>query len=300
MSAGGIERPVPEKPARQERIPLGILFMLGASVAFSASSAMSKWLVETYPIGEVLFTRALGALFLTSLIILPRTGLTVFRTRHLGQHAMRGVSQSLSQSFILIAFSLMPLASAVAINFSAPLFATLAAILLFKERVGLARWAALIVGFGGVLLVTQPGVGAFQLGALFALANAVLFGTVTAGVRGMTITESAETLIMYQMVILVGVFAPLLAFGALAPSFTDALALGLNGIANGLGQYWWTRALHLAPISAVAPFNYFSLVWAMMLGFAVWGDVPTASLLIGSGIVVATGLSLFWREARRR
>jgi len=91
-----------------------------------------------------------------------------------------------------------------------------------------------------------------------------------------------------------------LPFGMVTPSWTDALALGLNGIGNGIGQYWWTRALHLAPTSAVAPFNYFSLVWAMMLGFAVWGDVPTASLLLGSAIVVASGLALYWREVRRR
>ena len=291
---------MPERPARQERIPLGIAFMLGASVLFAVSSAVSKWLVATYPIGEVLFTRALGGLLFASLLILPRMGLAVFRTHHLHQHAMRSVSQSMSQTFILIAFSLMPLASAVAINFSAPLFATLASILLFKERVGRARWAALIVGFGGVLLVTQPGVGAFQIGSLFALANAVLYGTVTAGVRGMTATESTETLTMYQMVMLAGVFALLLPFGMVTPSWTDALALGLNGIGNGIGQYWWTRALHLAPTSAVAPFNYFSLVWAMMLGFAVWGDVPTASLLLGSAIVVASGLALYWRELKRR
>jgi drug/metabolite transporter (DMT)-like permease len=291
---------MPERPARQERIPLGIAFMLAASVLFAASSALSKWLVVTYPIGEVLFTRALGGLLFASLLILPRMGVAVFRTHHLRQHAMRSASQSMSQTFILIAFSLMPLASAVAINFSAPLFATLASVLLFKERVGRARWAALIVGFGGVLLVTQPGVGAFQIGSLFALANAVLYGTVTAGVRGMTATESTETLTMYQMVMLAGVFALLLPFGMVTPSWTDALALGLNGIGNGIGQYWWTRALHLAPTSAVAPFNYFSLVWAMMLGFAVWGDVPTASLLLGSAIVVASGLALYWREVRRR
>ena len=126
----------------------------------------------------------------------------------------------------------------------------------------------------------------------------MLFGTVTVGVRGMTATESAETLTMYQMVFLTAAFALSLAFGFVMPTPGILLAMVLNGLANALGQYWWTRALHLAPTSAVVPFNYFSLVWAIALGFLVWGDVPTVSLLVGSAIVVVTGLVLFLREAR--
>src|SRR5215831_15378601 len=177
--------------ARREHVPLGILYMVGATIVFAASSAVSKWLVATYPVGEVLFTRTAVALVTCALFILPQTGLAVFRTRRLGHHVLRSVSQG-SQTFLLIAFSLMPLAGATAINFSSPLFATLASALLLKEAVGLARWLALLVGFGGVLIVAEPGAGAFQVGALFALANAVLYGSVTAGVRGMTTTESAQ------------------------------------------------------------------------------------------------------------
>ena len=134
---------------------------------------------------------------------------------------MRGVSQASSQTFLLIAFSMMPLASATAINFSAPLFATLASLVLLKEPVGPARWVALVIGFLGVLLVTHPGADTFQIGALFALGNAVLFGTVTAGVRGMTATEFAETLTMYQMVMLTAVFALILPFGFIMPTPAD-------------------------------------------------------------------------------
>jgi drug/metabolite transporter (DMT)-like permease len=287
-------------PVREERIPRGIAYMLAATVLFAGSSATSKWLVATYPIGEVLFSRSATSLIGASLAILPFTGLAVFRTRRLGAHAMRGVSQASSQAFLLIAFSLMPLASAVAINFSAPLFATVAAVVFLKEPVGAVRWGALIVGFLGVLLVTNPGAEAFQTGSLFALLNAVLFGTVTVGVRGMTSTESTETLTMYQMVFLTAAFAASLPFGFVMPPPGIILAMILNGLANALGQYWWTRALHLAPTSAVVPFNYFSLVWAIALGFLVWGDVPSLHLIVGSAIVVGSGMFLLWTEARRR
>jgi drug/metabolite transporter (DMT)-like permease len=213
---------------------------------------------------------------------------------------MRSASQACSQTFLLIAFSLMPLAGAIAINFSSPLFATLASALLLKEAVGRARWAALLVGFCGVLIVTNPGTETFQIGALFALANAVLYGSVTAAVRSMSSTESAETLTLYQLALLTAIFALMLPLGWTTPTAADTAWIVLNGASNAVGQYWWTRALHLAPASAVAPFYYLSLIWASILGFAVWDEVPTISLVIGSAVVVASGLFLFWRESSAR
>jgi drug/metabolite transporter (DMT)-like permease len=194
----------------------------------------------------------------------------------------------------------MPLAGAMAINFSAPLFATLVSALVLKEAVGWARASALAVGFLGVLIVTNPGADTLQVGALFALANAVMYGSVTAGVRGMTRTESTETLTMYQMVLVTAYFALFVPFAYVVPTWPDFLMLAANGVFNAFAQYWWTRALHLAPASAVTPFYYLSLVWAMIMGFLIWGDVPTAGLLVGSGIVVGSGLFLLWRETGAR
>jgi drug/metabolite transporter (DMT)-like permease len=224
----------------------------------------------------------------------------VFRTRRLRAHGIRAVSQATAQTLILIALALLPLASAVAINFSAPLFATLASAIFLREAVGPVRWAALLIGFVGILVITNPGADAFQIGTLFAIGNAILYGSVTAGVRGMTATESAETLIMYQMVLLTVIFTAFLPFGFVAPTWIDGSVMLIIGVANAFGQYWWTRALHLAPASAVTPFYYFSLVWAIALGFLIWGDVPTPSLIAGSAIVVGSGLFLLWRETGRR
>lgn len=294
-----VERPTTQPPARQERIPLAIAYMVSAGAIFSFTSAISKWLVEHYPVGEVLFTRAFISLVVFAAFVLPTAGFAVFRTRRPGAHLLRGVSQSTSQTLLLIAFSLMPLASATAINFSAPLFATLASLYFLKEPVGAARWSALAVGFLGVLIITQPGIGTFQLGAVFALANAILFGTVTAGVRGMTSTESSETLTMYQLIVLSSIYAVSLPFAFVMPAWDHAPLILINGVTNLLGQYWWTRALHLAPTSAVVPFQYLSLLWAMLLGFAIWGDVPTVALLFGSVIVVGSGLFLLWHESRK-
>lgn len=284
---------------RPDQVPLGIVFMLAATVMFAVSSAVSKWQVADYSFDEVLFFRALGSLVTIGAIVLPRTGLAVFRTRRLWDHAGRSVTQTIAQSCIIIAFSLMPLGGAVAINFSSSLFATLFAALWLKERVGAVRAGALVAGFCGVLLVAAPGADTFRIGALFALANAVLYGSVTAAVRGMTSTESPATLTMYQMVFLALFFAlGLPFFGFTWPSATDLTWLLLNGVINAVGQYWWTRSLALAPPAAVGPFYYFSLVWALVLGFVFWGEVPTVPLLIGSAVVVGSGLALLWHERR--
>lgn len=287
------------KATRREHVPLGILYMVGATIVFAVSSATSKWLVDIYPVGEVLFTRAGVSLIACALFILPHTGLAVFHTQRRRDHVMRSLSQTVSQTFLIIAFSLMPLASAVAINFSAPLFTALVAILLLKEKVGFARWFALIVGFIGVLIVTNPGADTFQVGAIFALANAMIYGSVTAAVRGMTATESAETLLMYQLLLITAFFSLLLPLGFAVPTWADAGLMLFNGLTNAVGQYWWTRALHLAPASAVTPFFYLSLLWAALLGYLVWGDLPSVGLLIGSAVVVGSGLFLLWRESAR-
>jgi drug/metabolite transporter (DMT)-like permease len=298
--AAAEEAPSPARSARRTNVPLGIFYMLAATVSFAGSTAAAKWLVATYPPGEVLFLRQLASLATCAVMILPVRGLAVFHTRRLRDHGIRAVSQATAQTLIMIALSLLPLASAVAINFSAPLFATLASAIFLREAVGPVRWTALVAGFFGVLVITNPGADTFQIGTLYAIGNAVLYGSVTAGVRGMTATESAETLIMYQMVLLTVIFTAFLPFGFIMPDWIDATVMLLIGVANAFGQSWWTRALHLAPASAVTPFYYFSLVWAIGIGFVVWGDVPTVGLLAGSAIVVGSGLFLLWRETGRR
>lgn len=285
---------------RQDDIPRGILFMIAASLLFAASSAIAKWVVALYPVGEVMFFRSFSSLLISAVFILPFTGLAVFSTKRPRDHIARGLSQSISQTFTVIALWLMPLAGAVAINFSAPLFAALVSIIFLKEHAGLVRWAALLVGFFGVLVVTNPGADSLQVGALFALANAVMYGSVTVAVRGMSKTESANTLLMWQLATVAFFHTFLLFFGFKLPTTPDAALLIGSGFANVGAQYLWTRALSLAPTTAVSPFYYFLLVWALLIDFVVWHELPTLPLLAGSAIVVASGLFLLRHEARQK
>jgi drug/metabolite transporter (DMT)-like permease len=286
--------------ARRNQIPRGILFMIASTVVFAGVNAIVKWELAYYPVGEVAFFRSLSALAAVSLLILPRTGWGVLRTRRYRAHVQRGLSQFGSMTCMMVAFNLLPLGSAVAISFAAPLFTTLLSIVVLKEQVGIHRWSALVVGFIGVLVVTHPGASTLSVGAFFALANAILISSVAIAIRRMSATESTETLTIFQMSVITVCTLFLLPFGYRAPTWYDFLGLTVAGIGNGIAQYWWTRALSLAPPSAIVPFNYLSLVWAIILGFVIWGDVPSRSLAIGSLIVVASGLYILWRETVRR
>lgn len=282
----------------QDHVPRGIGCMVLATIMFSTASALTKWQVGIYPVGEVVFCRSISSLVVCGAVMLPMSGVSVFATRRPRDHIVRGLSQATSQTLFALAFTLLPLAGAVSINFSAPLFAALVSIVWLKERATFSRWAALLIGFAGVLIVTDPGRNSFTLGALYALGNAVIYGSVTVAVRGMTRTESANTLLIWQLTTIAFFHSFLLLFGWRWPAPIDALMLFGSGFANAIGQYFWTQSLRLAPATAVAPFYYLMLVWAIGFGFLIWGDVPSAGLLIGSAIVVASGFFLFWREAR--
>lgn len=283
-----------------DNVPRGIIYMIVASLLFAVSNALAKWLVAIYPVGEVMFFRSASSFAVSAAVLLPFTGWAVFATQRPAAHVARGLSQSISQTFSVIAFSMMPLAGAIAINFSAPLFAVLLSVIWLKERAGPARWGALLTGFAGVIVVANPGADSLQIGALFALANAVMYGSVTVAVRGMTKTESANTLLMWQLATLAVFHSVLLLLGFRWPTPVDAALLVFTGVVNSIAQYAWTKALMMAPTAAVSPFYYLMLVWAIGISFVVWGDIPTPALLIGSAIVVAAGLFLLTHEAKRR
>lgn len=272
--------------------------MIGASLCFTIANAITKFEVSHYPVGEILFGRSLTSFIVAAMFILPAQGASVFKTRIPAAHVARGMSQAVSQSFTVLALALMPLTNTVAINFSAPLWAALVSVLWLRERPGPMRLAFVATGFVGVLVVAMPDRSALQLGSLFALANAIMYGSVTVAVRRMTKTESWQSLMIWQLGTIAAAHATLLVFGCRPMNALDLLLLIGAGIANAGGQFLWTRALQLAPATAVSPFYYTMLVWSLLLGFVVWGDIPTIGLITGSMIVVISGLMLLWHEAR--
>ena len=204
--------------AGRNQVPLGIAYMVGSTAMFAGGNAVVKWQLATYPLGEVAFGRTLFAFLTVAAIVLPRTGWGVLRTRRYREHLQRGLSQFGSMLCWLLAISVLSLGSATAIGFAAPLFTTLLSIVILKEKVGIHRWSALIVGFVGVLIITHPSAGTLTYGALFALGSAVFISTVAIAIRRMSMTESAETLTLYQMSIMTSCTTGPLTLGNLCKS----------------------------------------------------------------------------------
>lgn len=286
--------------AGRDHVPLGIALMIGATLFLTLSNVLAKGLVTRYPVGEVMALRSLAALGLALAFLLPRHGPAVFATRRPAAHLGRGLSQAISQTLTVAALSLMPLAGVTAIGFSAPLFAAIIGIAFYREATDAVRWAVLVVGFLGVLVVTHPGADSLQVGALFALGNAVMYGGVTVAVRGMTRTEKPATLLAWQMAVMAGAHLGLLVLGARWPEPADWAPFAALGGAHIGAQYLWTRALQAAPASAVSPFYYLMLVWGMGLGYLVFGEVPDLHLCVGGAVVAAAGLLLLLHETGKR
>jgi drug/metabolite transporter (DMT)-like permease len=274
--------------------------MVASVFLFSIQNAIGKWLAQTYPIPMLVFFRSSVALLPSFLLVLRAGGVSVLRTNRLGAQFGRAAIWGGSNVASFFAYHLLPLADAVSLTFTAPLFLTALSWPILRERVGRERWIAVTVGFAGVLVMAHPSdarnwVGMFNA-ILCALCNAV--GTLT--VRGLTRTESTASIVFYTALFMTLMALPVLPFFWLTPSLLDFLLFCSIGMIGGISQYWTTQALYYAPAAAVSPFNYTALVWSSIIGFAVWSELPTVPMVIGSAVVTLTGLYLLRHEAFRR
>ncbi|HEY0522288.1 MAG TPA: DMT family transporter [Stellaceae bacterium] len=277
-----------------------IFYAVAAVFVFAAVNALTKWEVARYPITEVVLFRSIFALVPCAGLVAASGGLPVLRTRRLAEHFMRALVQFICVASIFVAFRMMPLADAVAITFTSPLFMTLLSIPLLGEQVGRHRWTAMLAGFAGVLIMAPPGLGLLSGGAFFALVNAASNAYVTIAVRRMSGTEASTTLVAYQLGFNALFALVLLPLGWTAPTLADAALMALIGLGAGVGQYWWTQAFRYAPTAVAAPFSYTAMIWALLFGFLIWGDMPTSALLTGAASIAASGLYILYRETIRR
>jgi drug/metabolite transporter (DMT)-like permease len=294
---------VPAAPAtapRADDIRLGILYMVASVFLFSIQNAIGKWLAQSYPIPMLVFFRSAVALLPSYILVMRAGGVRVLRTTRLGAQFGRAAIWGGSNVASFFAYHLLPLADAVALTFAAPLFLTALSWPMLKERVGRERWIAVSVGFVGVLFMARPSGAGNWAGMGYALLCAICNAVGTLSVRGLTRTESTASIVFYTALFMTVGTLPVLPFYWVTPRpFGLALFCSI-GLIGGVSQYWTTQALYYAPAAAVSPFNYMALIWGSILGFAVWGEVPTVPIVIGSAIVTLTGLYLLRHEAFRR
>jgi len=278
----------------------GILSMLLCVVVFALMDALVKLAAERHPVGQIIFFRNVFAFLPLSFFIRRAGGLAVLRTRFVRQHVLRAVTGATSMAATFLAFSLMPLADVVAIGLSAPIFLTALSVPLLGEQVGWRRWSAVGAGFIGILLITRPGSGVFGAVALIPLAGAALYAVAMIQIRSVATREPAATMAFYFTLAAAILGAVSLPWQWVTPSPSMLLCLVAIGILGGLAQMALTEAYRLAPVSIVAPFEYSSLLFAAVLGYAIWGQVPDLFVWLGAAVVVASGLYILHRETVRR
>ena len=298
LKRADMDKVVMPVPTRDE-VRRGILYIFLAVAAFSLVNALVKYAEADFPVTEVVFFRSTFALLFSLVLVARAGGLSVLRTNRLPEHIGRGIMQFISMVCIFIAYDLMPLADAVAITFSSPLFLTVLSIPLLGEKVGPHRWGAVIVGFVGVLIMVQPGPGTFSRGAVLALINAAIGASVTIAIRRMSLTERPAAMVTYQALVATVLSIAVLPFGWVTPTWQGAMGLAAIGLISGVGQILWTKAFRLVTAAILAPFSYTSMIWSIGLAFFIWGDFPTPLLIGGALVVAASGLYILYRETIR-
>lgn len=284
----------------REHAARGIGFMILATMIFACVNALVKWLGPTYPTVQLLFFRNAFALFPVLILLWHAGGFSALRTRRPMDHFWRAAVGMVSLACLFYALARMPLATVVAIMFAAPLFVTALSVPLLGEHVGPRRWAAVLVGFVGVLLIVRPGATAMDWALGAAMAAAVMYALIMIFVRRLNRTESPSAIVFYYMASTVLVSGALLPLFWVTPLGWDWAGLVALGILGGSAQICVTMALRNADAAVIAPLDYFSIVWSTLLGFLVWGEIPSSHVWMGVGVVIGSGLYIAHREARFR
>lgn len=283
-----------------DRILPAIGYRLASVVAFATMGALIK-LAETRGAGlvELLFFRQAGSIPVVVAWVALGPGLASLRTQRLPAHAVRCAVGLSSMTFMFSTLLLLPLAEATTLQFTVPIFATILGAIFLREKTGIHRWSAVVLGFFGVLIVAQPGSGHIPWqGAMTGLLAASLSATVSILIRRMGTSEPPATIVFYFSVLsMVPLFPAFLWTLGTHDAGTWAM-LACVGLVGAIGQLTMTTAITLAPVSVVVPMDYSGLIWATLYGWALFGVLPDAWTWIGAPLIVASGLYIVWREQR--
>jgi drug/metabolite transporter (DMT)-like permease len=271
----------------------GILLAMLATLMFASMDGVSKYLGGRFPVVEIVWFQYLIVTSCALVFAARSGGARIFVTASLGLHILRGAVLVIETALFVLAFRYLPLADAHAIGASGPLIATALAVPILKERVGPARWAALLIGFVGVLIILRPGSGIFGINALPPVGAAVLFALYQILTREVGERDPVATSLVYTGVVGFAMVSAALPFVWVTPSAKDLGFLLLGGCFGATAHFCLIKALSITPATVIQPFNYTLLIWASAIGFIVFGDIPDAWTVMGAVVVIASGLYIF-------
>ncbi len=281
---------------RTDNSTRGVLLMSFAAFLWVLHDAISKWLMQDYSIYQILLVRTLFSLLPILIVVRREGGYIRLRGARVWICLGRGCLAVASFSLFLAALPRMALTDVFAIVMSAPLLISALSALVLKEPVGLRRWIAVLVGFSAVLVMVRPAGDVASTGALYVLGSVVIYAFAMILTRRLGGTESAGAMTFYSALVFLSVGVIAAPFSWMQPTPIGMLLMAATGVLAGSAQYCLTEAFRIAPPSVVAPFEYTSLVWAMLFGFLVWGDVPTALVLSSGVVVIVSGIYVLHDE----
>ena len=288
-----------ELAGKQNAPGRGILWMLATAFCFVSMDALAKYLSQSYPVLQVVWARYVFHLLILALVLGPRLP-RVARTGRLGLQFLRSLFLLGATGLFFAALSFIPLADATAIMFVAPILVTAMSVPLLGEHVGPQRWASVVVGFLGALVIIRPGSDAMEPAALLALGAASCYGFYQIATRRLSATDAPLTTLMYSAAVGVLVSSAVVPFFWVTPSPADWLTMMGLGLFGALGHFALIKAFQAATAVTVTPFGYVNLLWAVLFGFVFFGELPDAWTMLGAAIIAASGLYILRREKLRR
>jgi len=263
--------------------------------AFSIMDLIVKW-SDSYPLGQVLFFRGFFGLVFYFFII-PRERLKNFYyTKRAGLHFLRCLFGLIALISIFIALRNLPLATVVSISFAAPIFATIFSIFFLSEKVGLYRWLAVIVGFIGIIIITEPGFSSLNIYFIYPIIFCLGLSYVAIAIRQLSTTEPIWLIALNFSVAITLVSFFTIPFGWVMPDIKDLILLSFIGIFGGVANLWLSQSYKFSEVSLVTPLKYLALVFAIIFGYFIWNEIPSIKTLAGALLVIISSIIIFRRE----
>jgi len=263
--------------------------------AFSVMDVIVKW-TDEYPVGQVLFFRGFCGLIPILFIIPKERYVDFYKTSRPLLHFKRCIAGIIALISIIIALRNLPLATVVSVTFAAPIFTTIFSIFLLNEKVGFYRWLAVMVGFIGIIVISEPGFSSLNFYFIFPIIFCLGLSYVAITIRRLSTTEPVWLIgFFFSISIMILSFFTFYQ-NWLLPNLIDLFLLSMIGILGGLANLWLTQSYKLSEVSLVTPLKYLALVFAIIFGYLIWDEIPTTKTLIGAILVIASSIIIFRRE----
>ena len=273
--------------------------MLVGIAGFSVMDAVLKWLTADYSIAQVVALRSWFGLPLLCLFALYGNSIKSLKTERPMAHGLRYLLVLILSFSFFWALSQMKLVDAIAITFAAPIFITAMSVPILKEKVGIHRWLAIAVGFCGVLIMLRPGTGVFQWASIVVLGSVLVYSLLMITTRALKATESTTALMLYPQLGMTLTGLMVAPFFWVTPTLSDLGLFALAGTFGSVGVVCVTHAFRLGPAAVISTLEYSALIWASLLGYIFWDELPDSVTLVGAGVVIASGLYIVYRETKR-